>query len=91
MQGDISIHSFLSGKLLVQNVLFHTQKKVKMRNQTSCNQDENKEVNSQIPHECSILLISDKKMQKLEHLRQTETRVFSNCTQLKVMCKIKLM
>lgn len=42
-----------------------------MRNQTSCNQDENKEVNSQTPHECSILLISDKKMQKLEHLRQT--------------------
>ena len=90
MQGDISIHSFLSGKLLVQNVLFHSHNKVKMRNQTSCNQDENKEVNSQIPHECSILLISDMKMQNTKNLRQTQTKVFSNCMQLQVMCKIKL-
>lgn len=89
MQGDISIHSFLSGELLVQNVLFHSHKKVKMRNQTSCNQDENKEVNAQIPHECSILLISDTKMQKRKHPRQIQTRVFSNCMQLQEMCKIK--
>lgn len=90
MQGDISIHSFLSGKLFVQNVLFRSHKKVKMRNQTSCNQDENKEVNSQIPHECSILLISDMNMQKPKHQRQTRTKVFSNCLQLQVMCKIKV-
>lgn len=49
-----------------------------------------KEVNSQISHECSILLISDTKMPKLKHLRQTQTGMFSNCMQLQVMCKIKL-
>lgn len=68
MQGEISIHSFLSGKLLVQNVLFHSHKEVKTRNQTSRNQDENEEVNSQIPHECSILLTSETKMQKTKHV-----------------------